>query len=312
MAAILTALIPVALIVALGHIMRRFFLRDPAHWLGMEQLTYYVLFPALLLASAIRADLSKVSFAGVVGAYAATLILLCAVLLALRPVLQRVNGMSGPAFTSLFQGVMRWNTYIALAVADGLYGPEGVAVAAVALVCLIPLVNVMAVGVLARYAAATPPSLTGVVGQLGRNPLIWSCALGMLINLTGIRLPSVLMEFADVLGRASLAVGLLVVGGGLTLRSLARPQVASLLAVAMTLLVKPACTLAIGLAFGLRGMELTVIVLLAAVPSAPAGYVLARQMGGDAPLLAEILSLQILAAAVTMPLVALTAVALGG
>jgi len=39
------------------------------------------------------------------------------------------------------------------------------------------------------------------------------------------------------------------------------------------------------------------------VPSAPNGYVLARQMGGDAPLLAEILTMQIIAAAVTLPLV---------
>jgi predicted permease len=45
-----------------------------------------------------------------------------------------------------------------------------------------------------------------------------------------------------------------------------------------------------------------VVVVTASVPSAPAGYVLARQMGGDAALLAEMLTVQILAAAVTMPI----------
>jgi predicted permease len=54
---------------------------------------------------------------------------------------------------------------------------------------------------------------------------------------------------------------------------------------------------------GLREIDLLVVAVSTAVPSAPNGYVLARQMGGDAPLLAEILTVQTLLAAVTMPLV---------
>lgn len=311
MSVILNSLVPVALIIALGYALRRTLLRDASHWFGMEQLTYFVLFPALLLISGIKADLSKVSFAGVVGAYAITLVLFFGAMLAIRPLIARRLAIDGPAFTSLFQGVLRWNSYIALAVADGLFGAEGVAVAAVALVCLIPMVNVMVVFVLARHASAKPPGMGEVLRQLVRNPLIWSCGLGMLINTTGIQLPEVVLEFTGILGRASLAVGLLVVGAGLTLRSLARPRPATFLAVLLNLVMKPACTLAIGFALGLRGMELTTITLLAAVPSSPAGYVLARQMGGDAPLLAEILTIQILVSAVTLPLVAVVATAVG-
>ncbi|TCT02860.1 AEC family transporter [Aquabacter spiritensis] len=310
MSAILNALVPVTLVIVLGLVLRRTLLRETSYWFGLEQLTYFVLFPALLTVSAIKADLSKVSFAGVVGAYALMLLLLGAAVLALRPVLQRRMGVDGPAFTSLFQGVVRWNTYLSLAIADGLFGAEGVAVAAVTLVCLIPMVNVMVVGVLARHASATP-RMSGIVQQLVRNPLIWSCAAGMAINLSGLPVPAAAIEFGEVLGAASLATGLLVVGAGLSLRDLVRPRPVTFLATGLQLLVKPAATFAIGFAFGLRGMELTVITLLAAVPSAPTGYVLARQMGGDAPLLAEILSVQIVAAAVTLPLVAITATALG-
>ncbi|MEP9377964.1 AEC family transporter [Aquabacter sp. CN5-332] len=311
MSVIFDSLVPVALLIALGYALHRTLLRDPSHWFGMEQLTYFVLFPALLLISGIRADLSKVSFAGVVGAYAITLTLFFFSLLAIRPLLAQRLAISGPAFTSLCQGVLRWNSYIALAVGDGLFGAEGVAVMAVALVCLIPMVNVMVVWVLARYASAKPPGMGEVLRQLARNPLIWSCGLGMGINAAGIHLPAVVLEFTDMLGRASLAVGLLVVGAGLTLRNLARPQLMTWLAVVLNLLMKPACTLAIGYALGLRGLELTAIALLAAVPSSPSGYVLARQMGGDAPLLAEILTIQILVSAVTLPLVAMVATAVG-
>ncbi len=311
MSVILNSLVPVALIIALGYLLRRTMLRDVGHWFGMEQLTYFVLFPALLLISGIRADLSKVSFAGVVGAYALTLALFFFGLLALRPMLARRFAIDGPAFTSLAQGVLRWNSYVALAVVDGLFGREGVAVAAVALVSLIPVVNVMVVWVLARHASTKPPRMAEVGRQLLRNPLIWSCGLGMAINLAGIKLPTVALDFTDILGRASLAVGLLVVGAGLTLRTLAQPKPATTLAILLDLVMKPACTIAIGYAFGLRGMELTTIALLAGVPSSPSGYVLARQMGGDAPLLAEILTLQILVSAITLPLVAFAATAVG-
>jgi hypothetical protein len=44
-----------------------------------------------------------------------------------------------------------------------------------------------------------------------------------------------------------------------------------------------------------------VAVMCAAVPTGSGAYVLARQMGGDAPLVASILTLQVIVAAVTLP-----------
>ena len=230
-----------------------------------------------------RADLSKVNLVGVLGAFTLMLVVLAAALLLARPALERGMAVDGPSFTSLFQGVLRWNTYVALAAVGGLYGASGITVAAVALVCLVPIVNVICVVVLSRYGGTGSTSLVLMARQLGRNPLIWSCAAGMAINVLKVPVPAVILEFGDVLGRASLAIGLLVVGGGLVLRDLARPRLITYMTVALTLVVKPLITLAAGAALGLSGLELTVIVLLAAVPSAPAGYVLARQMGGNAP-----------------------------
>jgi predicted permease len=44
-----------------------------------------------------------------------------------------------------------------------------------------------------------------------------------------------------------------------------------------------------------------VTIIAASVPSASAAYVLARQMGGNAPLMAEILTIQTLMALISMP-----------
>lgn len=312
MSAILSALVPVALLVALGVVLRQRLLRDAAAWLPLEQVTYFVLFPALLVVSGAKANLSKVNLTGVVGTFITMLTVLAVALLLARPLLTRHLKVDGPAFTSLFQGVLRWNTYVALAVTGSLYGADGVTVAAVALVCLIPVVNVMCVAVLAHFASGGRLRPEVLLRQLARNPLIWSCALGILLNVLKVPVPAPVLDFGDMLGRASLAIGLLVVGGGLRPRDLARPRAVSGLAVGMALVLKPALTLMAGLAFGLSGRELTVIVLLSAVPSAPAGYVLARQFGGDAALLAEILTLQILAAGITMPVVTFIAMRVAG
>ena len=50
------------------------------------------------------------------------------------------------------------------------------------------------------------------------------------------------------------------------------------------------------------GNDAVVTIVAASVPSASAAYVLARQMGGNAPLMAEILTLQTLLALVSMPI----------
>jgi malonate transporter and related proteins len=53
---------------------------------------------------------------------------------------------------------------------------------------------------------------------------------------------------------------------------------------------------------GVTGSDVTVTIIAASVPSASAAYVLARQMGGNASLMAEILTLQTLLALASMPL----------
>lgn len=311
MATILTALTPVFLVIALGVVLRRTLLPDALHWAALERLTYFVLFPALLVVSAIKADLSRVNIVAVAGSLIGTVLLLTAVIVALNRPLRRVLQADGPDFTSLYQGAVRWNTYVVFAVAGGLFGADGITIAALALVTLIPVVNVSAVLVLAAFAGREPPTARYVLGQLARNPYIAACIAGAALNALHVPVPAVLLEFGDILGRASLAVGLLVVGGGLALHTMARLKPLVLTSLALKLLVKPAVAIGLGLLAGLSSVELVVVALIAGVPSAPAGYMLARQMGGNAPLLAEILTLQIIAAAATLPLVVAVATALG-
>ncbi|CAL78236.1 conserved hypothetical protein; putative membrane protein [Bradyrhizobium sp. ORS 278] len=300
MSAVVAALAPVFLLIVLGFGLRRSLIRLEAQWHGLERLTYYVLFPALLLQSLVKADLSAVPVAGIGGALFLAMLAMSALCLALRPLLAR-DGVDGPAFTSIFQGATRWQTYVALGVSRSLYGPTGLAVASVGMIAIIPMVNVLSVAVLAHYASPTRRSAAEIVATIIRNPLIWACVVGLALNVTHVPLPKLWHDVADALGQASLPIGLLVTGAGLHFEGLRQAGFAAALGVVLKLVLMPILALGLAAWFGVTGPSLAVVAICAAVPTSPSAYVLAKQMGGDAPLLAQIISLQTVLAALTMP-----------
>jgi predicted permease len=303
MTAALLALIPVFLLIVVGIVLRRTIMPEDSHWIGPERLVYYVMFPALLIDTLARADLRGVPVLSVGGALAGAVLLMSALCLVLRPVLMGRGGLSGPSFTSVFQCATRWQTFVGLAVAANLYGDPGVVIASVAMVAMIPLLNILCVGVLARYAADASPSWFGITRALMANPFIWACVVGVALNVARVPIPAPIHHFGDALGRSSLALGLLLVGSGLPLDALLRPSAATVIATVFKLALMPAMAVGLGILFGLSGINLAVVAICSSVPSASNAYVLARQMGGDAPLVAQILTVQTLLAVLTMPVV---------
>jgi malonate transporter and related proteins len=302
MAVVVAALMPVFLLIAGGILVRRLVVTEEDHWIGIERLVYFLLFPALLIDTLAQADLSRVPVAIVGGTLLIAVLLMGALCLALRRPLARWFGVDGPAFTSVFQGAIRWQTFAALAVAGNLYGDLGLALASVAVIAMIPVLNVMSVWVLAHFATPARPAWHEVALTLLRNPLIWSCIAGILLNIGHVPIPKPAHVFADTLGRAALALGLLLVGAGLRIQGLIRPAPATVLASALKLVIMPALAIGFGLMLGAHGTDLAVIACCASVPTASSAYVLTRQMGGDTRLMAEILTVQTIFAMVTMPI----------
>ena len=192
---------------------------------------------------------------------------------------------------------------MALAVSGNLFGHTGLALASVAMVAIIPLVNVLSVWVLAQYASPEKQSVRAIVMTVVQNPLIWACAIGLAVNVTQLPLPKVWHDVAEALGRSSLGIGLLVTGAGLHLNGLLRPSLAASVTVFLKLILMPVFGIALALWFGISGSNLVIVAVCSAVPCSSSAYVLARQMGGDAPLLAQIITLQTIFGGVTMPIV---------
>lgn len=299
---VLDSLLPVFLVIATGWATRAAGIIDDRQWAGFERATYYIFFPAVIIDTLVRADLREVPVLGIGGALVGGILCTAALLIALRRPLARWCAVDGPAFTSVFQGATRWNSFVAIALAASLFGKPGVTLIAVAVAAMIPLLNVLAVAVLVRYAGGPPQRPRDILRTLVTNPFIWSCAVGIALNILNPPLPKALLNYADMLGRASLGAGLLVVGAGIDLGRLARPQAAHTVSILLKLAAMPALVCGFATLFGVSGTGFAIAMLAASVPTASGSYILARQLGGDAPLMAEILTLQTLLAMATLPL----------
>lgn len=302
MSAVFASLIPTFLMIATGWLCRVTNFVSEQQWNGLERATYVIFFPALIIDTLARADLSSVPVLGVGGALVTSILIMAGIVLAIRPLLERHAGIDGPSFTSVFQGATRWNTFVGLAVAGSLFGQRGIALIAVAIAAMVPLLNLLAFYVFIRFAGRPRQSPWEILRSFLANPFIWSCAIGLTLNLLAPPLPKPIGGYIELVGRAALAAGLLIVGAGLDIRRLAKPGLPHILTSSLKLFLLPAMALLIAGWAGVRGDDLVVTIIAASTPTASAAYVLARQMGGNAPLMAEILTLQTLLALGTMPL----------
>ncbi len=302
MSMVFESLVAVFALIGLGWYLRQFNILNASQWPAIERLTYLVLFPAVIIQTLGSAKLAGVPFAALAMTLVTTIVIMSAIMLALRPMLMS-RGISGPAYTSIFQGALRWNSFVALALAGALLGSPGLALMAVAIVAMVPLLNIICVWVLSRDASGRPVRPGAMAKAIIANPFIWSSAIGLALNPAYAMLPKALVLGLDVLSRSGLAVGLLVVGSGLELARLARPGLPHIAATVTKLLLMPAIVILCASLFGLTGNARTIAIVTAAMPTATAAYILARQMGGDAELMAEITTLQTLLALATIPLV---------
>lgn len=285
-------LLPDFLLIAGGAALKRWGGFEAAFWTGLERLVYFVLFPALLFRSLAISPLGIADAYRLVGVgLAFTLVGMLLSALA-QPLFRLPHSM----FAACFQCGFRFNTYIALAVASSIGGEAAVAAISLLIGILVPVVNVVAVGMLAR-------GQRGRIGnELARNPLIVACAAGIAWKIAGLPLPSLASNVLGLLASAALPLGLLAVGAGLTFRSAKLPPAALLWWSAVKLLALPGLALLFANLVSLSPLERQVAVTIAAMPTAPSAYILANQMSGNGAPVALLISTATVLAAITLPL----------
>jgi len=286
-------LLPDFLLIAAGWVLCRHTPLDRKVWDGVERLVYFVLFPALLFQAIARNPLQRGT---------ALPLLACgwAVIgsgIALSYALRRAPGVDPRLHASGAQTAFRFNSYVALALAERVAGAPGLAWTALLVSVCVPVCNVAAVWPLARHGGQ------GYLRELVRNPLILATVSGLIANAMGLRLPEVLQVTGQRMGAAALALGLMAVGAGLRLGALGdAPRLATaLLFIRHGLL--PAFTLFVLMTWlPLPPAQQAVLMAFAAMPTASSAYVLAVRMGSQAAYVAGLVTVSTGLAMVGMPL----------
>ncbi|MCA0205639.1 MAG: AEC family transporter [Proteobacteria bacterium] len=301
---LILATLPMLLLVLAGYTLRVTGTIPPAQWAGIDTLAFRLLIPAMLVHSIAEANLAEVAAGPFVPALLMVLALMGAAAFALRAFWP---GLSDPSFTTLFQIGTRWNAFIALTAAQQFAGPEALTWLAVAMavtIVVINLANIAVLGIWGRPPEGAPRGPAGMLRVVLTNPLVQASVIGLVLNLTGLGLPDFLAVTLDLAGRAALSVGLLCVGAGLMPRRLFSASAPMWAGLALRPVLAPSLFLAIGWGFGLAPAAMLAGALVFLVPAAANGYIVARQMGGDAELYAAILTWQTLLCLPLLPLLA--------
>jgi predicted permease len=299
MITIALSIAPIFLLILMGYGLRRGGIPSDEFWTLTDRLVYFVLMPALFFVMIAKTDLSDPNLIP----FSATLYAGFFVAVGAATALAIFLRYPGAQATSILQGASRFNTFISLAVAETLYGSPGLQLAVLGAAVLVPVVNLTVVGL---FSVLLPrpgsPVVLGAAKSLATNPLILSILAGVAVNGLGWAPIPVLHDTLSVLGQAALPIMLLCVGASLKLRGLSADLVPMAIAAGIKLIVFPILIMGVALAFGLPPLTAQVALIYGALPTGVAAYTLARQMGGDAPLMAAMITVQTLMAFALMPL----------
>ncbi len=287
----LLALLPDFLLILTGWVVCRYTALDRPVWDAAERLVYYLLFPVLLFNSIVRSPLQPGQTLSLAGAGLATAA--CGIALAFS--LRLLPWVDPRLHAAGAQTVFRFNSFIALALAERIGGPQGLAWMALVMALCIPVGNIAAVWSLARHGGHSYSR------ELLRNPLILATVAGLIANVAGLRLPDAVTTTLQRIGLAALPLGLMAVGAGLHLGGLkASPRLAAAL-LALRHAALPAVACGIAVALDLSPPQRAILVLFAALPTSSSTYVLAARMGGNGAFVAGIVTLSTLLGMLSIP-----------
>lgn len=276
-------LVAIFVVVALGWVVGK------ARWLGprtetsdpartLASAAYYIFVPALLFRTTARIDLARMPWGTVLAFFVPVLVLLVFVYVWQR-VAQREGALSAAApSVRAISATFGNSVQVGIPMAAALFGEAGLAIH-VAIVSLhaMTLLTVLTALVeldLARAKREQGHSNAHLLTTLGRtvrntviHPVVLPVLAGLAWNLLGLPLPTIADEILATLGQAVVPLCLVLIGMSLAyygVKGAARGAVGISL---LKLLVLPLGVLAAARwGFGLSGMPLAVVVMMAALP----------------------------------------------
>ncbi|WP_201526039.1 AEC family transporter [Psychrobacter frigidicola] len=289
----LTIVVPNLALMALGFFMKR---QGQASQTFIDQASNFVFtycLPALLFFSVVDSHVDYAKQAVLIAAG-----VLITLILFFGAELYSKRFISDPADKGVFvQGVFRSNlAIIGLSTISNAYGQEGLSIGAVYIGVVTILYNTLAVITLSKVSTDSneswPSRIKSVFKKLITNPLILALLAAFAYKALSLPpLTGVIHSTGDLLSSVALPLALICAGASIDLRAMLRPSGLCVQASAARIIIAPLLAVVIGLSFGLTGIHMGVLFLMVSAPAAAAGYVMAKAMGGNDVLAANILAL---------------------
>ncbi len=279
-----------------GYLVCKYTALNRTVWEQVESLVYFFLFPVLLFHSIVRTplDLQAASHLIMAGLMLGLSSIALSYVLPKLPLLGR--HIDTRLHAASVQVAFRFNSFIALALAERIAGPQALLLIAVLIGVCVPMFNVAAVWPMARHAQRS------FGRELIRNPLILATASGLLANIVGLQIPSWTEPTLQRIGAASLALGLMAAGAGMQFGHLMKAKALAISVLTIRHLLTPLMAYGLAQTFALDHTQTSVLLAFSALPTASSCYVLAARMGYNGAFVAGLVTLSTLLGLASLPL----------
>jgi len=284
---IINTVLPVFLVMGLGVGLTLSSFLSQDGFANIRKLVFYVSLPALLFKSAALSTFSE-TFNIVALSATITVIVMTAFVSYL------LSGRLSPSRRGVVaQGMFRGNMiFVGIPIVAYAFGDAGVASVVVLVAFIIPVYNLLAVVVLSlphHTGIGTAGTITNMLKDIIRNPLIIGCIAGLLYSAMDFPLPIGIARTLDLVGRMALPLALLIVGASLEFRTLRGDVMASLVVSFVRLIIFPSILFTLLILFDYGGIPMKATTVMMAGPAAASSYIMAAEMNGDEHLASSIL-----------------------
>ena len=287
---LLPAILPVGLIILIGLIVgRSLSLKHQT----LSQLILYVLSPALVIDSLYRNDLPITSSLALLKGFAIT----AGTIYLVVKILSRIIKFSSTSTTALVAtSLFPNNGNMGLSVVSFALGTEGLARAVIYMLCSSIVMFCFGPAILRGQGFVSGLKL------IIKLPLIWAITAGLALRIWAVDIPFKLDLAIQQVGAAAIPIALILLGMQLA-KTKFTLGLKELLAASIRLLVAPAIAYTVGNILHLTGLDLQVLVLQSAMPTAVSSLVLVHEFGGDQDFTARAIVTSTLLSFISIPLI---------
>jgi malonate transporter and related proteins len=289
---------PVFLLVALGYFVKKINVINENFVDVTSKFVYSVSLPALVFINIAEIDLSEaIDFNQIIYIYAATLFSFFIVWIFSIPFIKE-----GKNLSVFVQGAYRSNfAIVGFAIISKLFGSFALGKAAIVLAFILPLYNILAVIILTvPLRKEKKLNIKSTVYEILFNPLIVAVIIGLPFSIYRIEIPSFINLTLGFLAELALPLALIGIGGSLNLQNIKKASGLAFTSSAIKIIFVPLLLTLGAYHFGYRDLDLGIMFVLFASPTAIVSFIMAEAMGANSKLAGNIVLISTVASVFTI------------